>query len=87
MCIEFAEANDGVWCALLKFSWTILKTFGMESQSVGESELAHDGFFLRSFRIEFHEVAEWETRLLVGSYGIFSSGEVMGTHVWCIPFG
>jgi len=39
-------------------------------QSVGESVLAQDGFFLRSFGIEFSEVAEWETRLLVGSYGI-----------------
>ena len=37
---------------------------------VGESVLAHDGFFLRSFGIEFHEVAEWETRSLVGSYRI-----------------
>jgi len=37
---------------------------------VGESVLTHDGFFLRSFGIEFHEVAERETRSLVGSYGI-----------------
>ena len=41
-----------------------------ESQSVGESVLAHDWFFLRSFGIEFHEVVEWETRLLVGLCGI-----------------
>ena len=29
-----------------------------ESQSVGESVLAHEGFFLRSFGIEFYKVAE-----------------------------
>ena len=47
----------------LEYMWT------GESQSVRESVLAHDGFFLRSFGIEFHEVAEWETRSLIGSYG------------------
>ena len=57
-----------------------------ESQSVGESVLAHDGFFLRSFGIEFHEVAEWETRSLVSLYGIFpkvSDGNACMVHsVW-----
>ena len=53
-----------IWLDRLKDMWT------GEIQSVGESVLAHDGFFLRSFGIEFHEVAEWETSLLVGSYGI-----------------
>ena len=40
------------------------------SQSVGESVLAHDEFFLRSFGMVFHSVAELETRSLIGSYGI-----------------
>ena len=54
-----------IWLDRLEDMWT------GESQSVGESVLAHDGFFLRSFGIEFHEVAEWETHSLVGSYGIY----------------
>ena len=70
VCIQFVEADDDVWCALLRFRWTIYKTFGLENQSIGESVLAHVGFFLRSFGIEFHEVVEWETRSLVDSYGI-----------------
>jgi len=58
VCIQFVEVDDGICCALLIFGWTVLKTFGPKNQSVGESVLAHDGFFLRSFGIEFHEVAE-----------------------------
>ena len=53
-----------IWLDRLEDIWT------GERQSVGESVLAHDSFFLRSFRIKFHEVAEWETRSLVGSSGI-----------------
>ena len=41
-----------IWLDRLEDMWT------GESQSVGESVLAHDGLFLRSFGIEFHEVAE-----------------------------
>ena len=41
-----------------------------ESQLVGESVLAHDGFFLRSIGIKFYEVAEWVKCLFVGSYVI-----------------
>ena len=69
-CIQFAKADDGVWCTLLRFDWTVLKTFGLENQLVGESVLARVGFFLRSFGIEFQEVVEWETRSSIGSYGI-----------------
>jgi len=57
-CIQFAEADDGVWCTLLRFGWTVLKTFGLESQSVEESVLAHVGFFLRSLGMVFHSVVE-----------------------------
>ena len=53
-----------IWLDRLEDMWT------RESQSVEESVLAHDGFFLRLFGIEFHEVAELETRSLVGLYGI-----------------
>ena len=45
--------------------------------------LAHDGFFLRSFGIEFHEVAEWETHSLVSSYDIslrWSDGKACMVH-------
>ena len=71
MCIQFAEADDGIWCALLKFCLDRFEDIWTgKSQSVGESVLAHDGFFLRSFGIEFHEVAELKTCSLVGSYGI-----------------
>ena len=53
-----------IWLDHLEDIWT------EESQSVGKSVLDHDGFFLRSFGIEFHKVAEWETRSLIDSYGI-----------------
>ena len=43
-----------------------------ESQSVGKSVLAHDGFFLRSFGMVFHLVVELYTRSLIGSYGVVS---------------
>ena len=69
-CIQFVEADYGVWCALLRFGSTVLKTFEMKSQSVGELVLAHVGFFLRSFGIVFHSVAELKTRSC--SYGVFS---------------
>ena len=49
-------ADFGIWCALLKFSWTVLKIFGLESQSVGESVLAYVEFFLRSFGMVFAEL-------------------------------
>ena len=38
------EADDGVWFVLLRFGWTVLKTYGLKSQSVAETVLAHDGF-------------------------------------------
>jgi len=41
------------WLDRLEGMWT------EESQSVGESVLAHDEFFLRSIEIEFHVVAEF----------------------------
>ena len=41
-----------IWLDRLEDMWT------GESQLVGESVLTHDGFFLRSFGIEFREVAE-----------------------------
>ena len=41
-----------IWLDRLEDIWT------GKSQSVGESVLAHDEFLLRSFGIEFHEVAE-----------------------------
>ena len=53
-----------IWLDRLENMWT------GESQTVGESVLAHEGFFLRSIGIDFHEVTELETRSLVGSYGI-----------------
>jgi len=53
-----------IWLDGLEDIWT------GESQSVGESVLAYDRFFLRSIGIEFYEVAEWETRSLMGSYVI-----------------
>ena len=59
VCIQFAKADDGVWCALLKFWLDRLEDICTgKSQSVGESVLAYDGFFLRLIGIEFHEVAE-----------------------------
>ena len=39
-----------------------------ESQSVGESVLAHDEFFLRSSEKEFHVVVELEARSMIGTY-------------------
>jgi len=38
VCIQFIEVDDGVWCALLKFSWTVLKTYGLEKASQLESQ-------------------------------------------------
>ena len=55
-----------------------------ESQSVGESVLIHDGFFLKSFGIEFHDVAKLETR---SARIVFLVDEVLRRHVWCILFG
>ena len=43
-----------------------------ESQSVGESVLAHVGFFLRLTWNVFHSVAELLTCSFAGSYGIIS---------------
>ena len=51
-----------IWLDRLEDMWT------GESQSAGE--LTHDGFFFGSIGIEFHEVVEWETSSLIGSYGI-----------------
>ena len=53
-----------IWLDHLEDMWN------EKSQSVRESVLAHDGFFLWSFEIEFHEVAELWTRSLVGSCGV-----------------
>ena len=41
-----------IWLDRLEYMWI------GESQSAVESVLARDGFFLRSFGIEFYEVAE-----------------------------
>jgi len=71
-CVQFVELKLVMWCALLRFGWTVLKTFGLKCQSVVESLLAHIGFFLRSFGMVFHSVAELYTRSLIGSYGIIS---------------
>ena len=71
-CIQFVELKLVMWCALVRFSWTVLKTFGLECQSVVESLLAHVGFFLRSFGMVLHSVAELSSRLLIGSYGVVS---------------
>jgi len=40
--------SNQIWLDRFEDIWT------GESQSVGESVLAHDGFFLRSIGIEFH---------------------------------
>ena len=59
VCIQFVDADDGVWYALLKLGWTVFENMWTGgSQSVGESVLAHDELFFRSIGIEFHEVAE-----------------------------
>jgi len=58
VCIEFVKLKLVMWCALHRFGWTVLKTFGLECQSVIESSLAHVGFFLRSFGMVIHLVAE-----------------------------
>jgi len=47
-----------IWCALLRFGWTVLKIFGLVFQSVSKLLLAHIGFFLRLFEMMFHSVAE-----------------------------
>ena len=57
-CIQFAEADDDDSYALLRFGRTVLKTFELKIQSVGESVLAYVGFFLKSFGMVFHSVAE-----------------------------
>jgi len=49
--------------------------------------LAHVGFFLMSFRMVFHSVAELQTRLLVSSYSVdslrWSVGKACTVHsVW-----
>ena len=64
------RAEDGIWCALLRFGWTVLKTFGLVFQSIVESLLAHVGFFLRSFGMVFYSIAELYTHSLVASYGV-----------------
>jgi len=38
MCIQFVKADDGVFCALLRFGWTVLKTCGLEGASQLESQ-------------------------------------------------
>ena len=65
MCIQFIELKLVILCALLRFDWTILKTFGLVFQSVVESLMAHVGFFLRSFGIMFYLVTEFKTLSLV----------------------
>ena len=49
-----------------------MKTFELESQSVGELVLAYVGFFLRLFGMVFHSIAELQTSSLAGSYGVIS---------------
>ena len=62
-----------IWLERLEDMWT------GESQPVGESVLAHDGFFLRSFV----KLLSWRhVRWL--AHMVFLVSEVMGTHVWCI---
>ena len=87
VCIQFVEADDGVLCALLRLGWIVFEDMWTGvSQSVGESVLTHDGFFLRSFGIEFHEVAELGDTFVGQLVWYFSLGGVVGRHVWCIPF-
>ena len=62
---SLAELKLVIWSVLLRFSWTVLKIFELVFQSVDELLLAHVGFFLRSFGIVFHSVAELYTRPLV----------------------
>ena len=38
MCIQFVEVDDGALCALLRFGWTVLKTYGLERASQLESQ-------------------------------------------------
>ena len=64
MCIQLVEADDGVWCALLRFDWTVSKTYRLERASQLESQC------WLMMGIEFHEVAEWETCSLISSYDI-----------------
>jgi len=47
-----------IWCALLRFLWTVIKIFEFVFQSLSESLLAHVGFFLRSCGMMFHSVVE-----------------------------
>ena len=55
---QFVEPKLVIWCALLRFIWTVLKIFEFVFQSLSESLLAHVGFFLRSCGMMFHSVAE-----------------------------
>ena len=54
MCIQIVEADDGVWCSTQIWLDHLEDIWTGESQSDGESVLAHVWFFLRSFAIEFH---------------------------------
>jgi len=67
MCIQFVEADDGVWCALLRFGWTVSKKCRLERASQLESQ-----YWLMMGSSWGHEVAEWETCSLIGPYGISS---------------
>jgi len=31
--IQFVETDDGVWSALLRIGWTVLKTYGLKRAS------------------------------------------------------
>jgi len=70
--IQIVELRLVIWYALLRFGWTVLKTFMLVFQLVVESLLAHVRFFLRSFGLVFQSVAELKICLLVGSYYVVS---------------
>ena len=57
-----------------------------ESQLVGESVLAHEGFFLRSFGIDVYEVVNCKHVRWSAHMVLFLFGGVMGKHVYSIPF-
>ena len=46
------------WCALLRFGLTVLTTFGLLFELVGNSLLAHVVFFLRSFGMVLNSFVE-----------------------------
>ena len=69
VCIQFVKVNYGVWCALRKFGWTVLRHIDWR-EPISWRVSIDSWWVLLEVWVEFHEVAEWKTRSLVGSYGI-----------------